>query len=280
MTTILVDGDLFAYRVAVTSQQITDFGGDQYTFSADAQSGKFNLEALLENFRERLGADDIVVAISDGQNFRKSVMPQYKSNRNDLMRPIILKVLLNHLKENYQTFIRPTLEADDVLGILATNPKVIKGDKIIVTMDKDLRSVPALHWNPEKEGRTPSQEPTFVSKKEADNNFYQQVLSGDATDGYKGCPHIGSTTAKKLVKSPIVVTPHEKEIKTGPNRGGKKIIWLSEPTSNVWDCIVSHYVKAGLTEEDALVNARVARILRHEDYNYKEKKPILWQPNR
>ncbi len=30
--------------------------------------------------------------------------------------------------------------------------------------------------------------------------------------------------------------------------------------------------------EDALQTARVARILRHTDYNFKTKEPILWQP--
>ena len=34
----------------------------------------------------------------------------------------------------------------------------------------------------------------------------------------------------------------------------------------------------GLTEEDALLNARLARILTDEDYDSKEKQPKLWTP--
>ena len=34
-----------------------------------------------------------------------------------------------------------------------------------------------------------------------------------------------------------------------------------------------------MTEEDALVNARLARILTTEDYDYGKKEPILWTPS-
>lgn len=37
------------------------------------------------------------------------------------------------------------------------------------------------------------------------------------------------------------------------------------------------YEKAGLSEEEALTQARVARILRYEDVG-KDFKPILWTP--
>ena len=38
------------------------------------------------------------------------------------------------------------------------------------------------------------------------------------------------------------------------------------------------YVEAGLTDAHALTQARVARILRASDYNFKERTPILWTP--
>ena len=33
-----------------------------------------------------------------------------------------------------------------------------------------------------------------------------------------------------------------------------------------------------MTEEDALVNARLARILTTDDYDHAKKEPILWTP--
>jgi hypothetical protein len=45
-----------------------------------------------------------------------------------------------------------------------------------------------------------------------------------------------------------------------------------------WDTVVEAYEKAGLTEDDALVTARLARILRAEDYDGVNIK--LWEPKR
>tara|TARA_R100000700_G_C3130555_1_gene115965 strand:- start:592 stop:885 length:294 start_codon:yes stop_codon:yes gene_type:complete len=77
-----------------------------------------------------------------------------------------------------------------------------------------------------------------------------QTLVGDATDNYKGCPGVGPKKATEI---------------------------LEEPT---WDSVVKAFEKAGLTEEDALVQARVARILRADDYNFHKEEVILWQPTK
>ena len=45
-----------------------------------------------------------------------------------------------------------------------------------------------------------------------------------------------------------------------------------------WGLIVEAYEKAGLTEEDALVQARVARILRHGEFCTKKEEVNLWNP--
>ena len=38
------------------------------------------------------------------------------------------------------------------------------------------------------------------------------------------------------------------------------------------------FVEKEMTEEDALVNARLARILTTDDYDHDKREPILWQP--
>lgn len=278
-TTLLIDGDIFAYQLACAEETAIEING-VHMLSADADVGKENLKLLLDGFMERTGADKMVVAISDKHNFRKDVLPTYKSNRDGIRRPMILGPLKDFLTENYECVIRPGLEADDVLGILATNPKKIPGRKIIVTEDKDLRQVPGLHWNPKKEGAEKPFEPSKVAKKEGDQFFLSQILSGDMVDGYPGCPGIGKVGAMKLVQNPVIFEQVERELKSGPNKGQIRMEWRSSPINDVWACIVSLYEKNGLTEQDAITTAQVARILRHEDYDYKNKEPILWNPQR
>ena len=79
--------------------------------------------------------------------------------------------------------------------------------------------------------------------------FYTQVLTGDSTDNYPGCPGIGPKKAADILN--------------------KELSWTS---------VVNAYLKAGLTEEDALLQARMARILQASDWNSKQQEPILWTP--
>ena len=82
------------------------------------------------------------------------------------------------------------LEADDMLGIKATRDKGC----IIVSEDKDLKTIPAKVFNPAKDT-----EPHDISEQEADYNFMFQTLTGDKTDNYSGCPSVGPKTAEKIL---------------------------------------------------------------------------------
>jgi DNA polymerase-1 len=129
------------------------------------------------------------------------------------------------------------LEADDLMGIMATQGRV--ENPIIVSEDKDLLTIPGLLWRQETLHT--------IEEHEADQNWLRQTLSGDPTDGYPGCPGIGAVKAEKYVQ-----------------RG--------------WEGVVEAFEKAGLTEDDALLQARLARILRASDWNSEKKEPILWSP--
>jgi len=247
MTTLLIDGDIFIYKAALSAQTAADFGDGQWGLAADLDAAKQNFDAALDQLQSQLHADKVVVALSDKDNFRKEIMPSYKANRKDTQRPLLLQPLRQYVREDYTFFERPTLEADDVLGILATNRQVIQGDKIVVSSDKDLRTIPCILFNPNK-----MDEPEEINEQAADYSFHIQILTGDPVDGYGGCPQVGAVKAAKLLS------------------GAAPIDW--------WPIIIEAYAKAGLDEKAALTTARVARILRTQDYNYKERRPIYWQP--
>lgn len=281
---LLIDGDMVAYRVAAAEEKGFELEDGQWVLTADAENGKDNLDTLLDGWKTALEADHMVLAFTDSRNFRKEVMPSYKSNREGVRKPLILGAMRAHCEARYDCKTVSGLEADDVLGILATHKNLCKGydERVIVTWDKDLRTVPGLHWNPEKgwKGDGKDRAPVIdkVSREEADIAFYCQVLSGDAVDGYPGCPGIGKKRAEEIIRSGVAAYPVEEEIKRGPNKGTIRVRWHTKHIPNPWVCAVSHYEKAGLTEEDALQTARVARILHADDYDFKKKEPKLWSP--
>jgi DNA polymerase-1 len=246
-TIALMDGDIFAYEIAAGAEEPIHWGDGLWTLHAWEEPAKAKLEGRIEELGDSIGADRIIVAISDDANWRKDVLPTYKENRNGQRKPMLLKILKDHLAENYETFVRPSLEADDVLGILSTWKK-LKGDKVIVTKDKDLQTIPGLHYLSHKEERGVFE----VTEDEADLWHLIQTLSGDVTDGYKGCPGIGAVRAEKALKD---LPPEER-----------------------WPKVVELFEKAGLGEDEALTQARVARICRASDYDFKKKEVKLWTP--
>lgn len=245
MRTLLIDGDVVAYQFATTAETPIHWGNDFWTLHADAAEAKARMDNYLEELKTDLEADRLVIALSDGTRnyFRKKLLPTYKANRANTRKPIILNELRQHLSENYKSYERPGLEGDDVLGILATTEKIIKGEKVIVSIDKDLKTIPGLHYNTNK----PELGVYKITEEEADYWHLFQTLTGDASDGYSGCPGIGPKKAADILAAEAF-----------------------------WEVVLATFKKAGLSEEEALTQARVSRILRACDYNFEKKQAILW----
>ena len=139
------------------------------------------------------------------------------------------------LSKEYQTIIMPTLEADDSLGIFATGNR----DCCIVSPDKDFDKSLVNLWDMKND-------PFTITKEEGRQWHFIQTLAGDQTDGYAGVPGYGVKTAAKLF----------------------------EEKGYYWDTVVDAFESKGLSFEDALLNARLAKILQTEDYSYEFNRPI------
>src|ERR1044071_49620 len=105
-----------------------------------------------------------------------------------------------------------------------------------------------------------------------------QTFAGDKVDGYDGCPGIGVERAIQILSDPVSLYPVDGYITRGKNKGKRTIKWMARTTDDLWDCILSHYQKADVEEPDALVQARVARICRAEDYDAEHNQVRLWTP--
>jgi len=248
--TLLIDSDIVAFKYAATSEDVFYFGGKDCEPSVNLRPESYQKEILeyIEKMAVELRADHVIVCLTDSHNFRKDVDPTYKHNRVGVRKPALLKEVKDYLASKYRSYIRPGLEADDVMGILATHKTLVPGEKIIVSEDKDMRGVPAKVYNPNGKRKQ------IISPLEADRWFMTQVLTGDTTDGYPGCPGVGP-------KSPFVAS-----------------VQSAASLKEMWDIVVEAYVKKKLTEADAIRQARLARILRACDYDFKKKQVLLWNP--
>lgn len=271
---LLIDADVLAFQCASANEKATDWGDGYWTWHCDEQAVKDDVEAKIEQHLDELNADTVVLCLTDdGRNFRKDILPTYKGNRSGVKRPLLLKHIKQWMIDEHEAYIRPGLEGDDVMGILATwNKFMPKHEKVIVSIDKDMQTIPGLYCRDLETGIVE------VPEDEADRWHMIQTLSGDPTDGYSGCPGLGTERAVKVVDDPRELEEYEHTITRGARKGEVETRWREADECDIWTAVVAQYRKAGLGEEEALVQARVARILRAEDYDFKKKEPRLWQP--
>ena len=276
MTTLLIDGDVVAYKIAATIERPTHWGDDLWTLHSDGGEGIQAIDRWIERVREELSAKDVVVALTDQEaNWRLDIWPTYKAHRKNVRKPLCLKPMRQHLLDSYRTFLRPSLEGDDVLGILATHPKLVPGRKIIVSADKDFFTIPGEFARVAQNGAVSVHQ---IGPEQAARFHLLQTLAGDATDGYPGCPGLGMVRATTLLDEGLVLTARTHVLSRGPRKGQEETRWEPGQPGTPWEVVVSAYEAAGLTEEDALIQARVARILHATDYDFERKQPIPWRP--
>lgn len=253
MTTALLDGDIISFRAAAVLKDDDSW---------DAEPGKRipltedeairTAKITVENWQYAAGCARSIICLTGAENFRYRVLSTYKSNRSDKPPPATLAAVKAALGAMPNARLVEGLEADDLMGIMLTNGRY--PDAVCVTNDKDLRTVPGRHLNPIPKPGAKANPILTVTESEALVWWLTQTLIGDKVDGYSGCPGIGPVNAAKLL--------------TG-----------RQAVDALWPKVVAAFVSKGLTGSDALVQARVARILHASDYDRIGKRIGLWSPS-
>ena len=129
------------------------------------------------------------------------------------------------------------------MGLLATGHKY--ENPVIVSPDKDMRGVPCT--------LLAGDDLELITRKKADRHWMCQVLSGDKTDNVEGLTGVGPVTANKLLGD-------------------------AETVEEMWAQVHAAYVKKKKTYADAIMTARLTRILRDGEYDHVTGNVKLWEP--
>ena len=150
--TLLIDGDIYLYRAASAAEEETDWGDDIWSLSTDLKEAKYLFDLNVQRFLEKFDTERAIICLSETVNFRKSVEPSYKGHRKKSRKPVGYVALVAWCKDNYNTFHKDGLEADDCLGIMATKPDTV-GSSIVISDDKDLMTIPCKLYRPMQDER-------------------------------------------------------------------------------------------------------------------------------
>ena len=237
---LLIDADFIVYKACAAAETEVDFGDDVILVTSNFSDAYRAVSIELSKLKDEFGSfSPMILFFSDSKNFRKKIYPDYKGHRNR-KKPCGYKRVIRTLQKEgeHEVRILPNLEADDAMGIYATEHQ----DCIIVSPDKDMRQIPGKLYD--------FKSTQNITAEEGYQWHLIQTLAGDSTDGYSGVPGIGVKRAEVLF-----------------NKKGYH-----------WNTVVEAFAEKGLTEEDALTNARLAKILTIDDYDTGKQEVKLWNP--
>lgn len=245
MTTLIYDGDEVLYQACKGCEREVAFDS-WHTIVSDFEEVQQTVRYKIGQAQRATDCDEVIIALSCPEfNYRKNLAASYKGHRKATRKPLAYFRGIEWLSSEYETHVKKGLEADDVMGLMARDVDWI------VSSDKDMKTIPDVNiYSPFHDSKFGPH-----TQDEADNFWLYQTLIGDTVDGYAGCPRVGKVTAERMLAQFEGATLEEK-----------------------WEVVVKAYTRAGKTEEDAILQARLARILRPGEYRDSHQKVLLWSP--
>lgn len=233
----ILDGDEVLFRAAAACQRTIDWG-DGVSKTSDYNSVIRIVDDVIQTCAANLGPLEFV-AFSSESNFRKELWQGYKAQRDPDAKPANYWVAKEYLENEYPAKEHQGLEADDIMGLYCT------ADIAMASSDKDMSTIPGVRRYSIYHKRVLPAPTEF----EADRFLFKQALTGDPTDGFKGCPNVGEVRAERILEP-------------------------CETLEELEDALILAFEARGLSEDDALLQLRLARILRPGEYE--NGKPVLY----
>lgn len=221
------------------------------------------IRGIMDAANKRFGKLDnpqVSIVLTGPGNFREKIakLKPYKGNRDLAHKPYHYQAIRDYLTGTFNARVVKGREADDECSILGWDCYERQEDFAVATIDKDLDQVPGWHYDYRR--KVWYQVSVFAGER----RFWEQVLSGDATDNIGGCYKIGLEKAERIVDEIV--------------EDAEDLIW---PTPDeFWRRVISEYTlskaKKGcpymdsVAEDVAIENARLV---------YMQRKPReLWVP--
>ena len=235
---LLIDADYIVYKCCAACETEIDYGEDVIFVTSNYSDAYKAVTRDISNITKQFGDFATPILFFSDSSNFRKKISPDYKGHRNRKKPCGYKRVIRDLRINYEVIVMKTLEADDAMGIYAT----AHPGNMIVSPDKDMRQIPGKLYN--------LTDTTYITPEEGARWHLIQTLAGDQTDGYSGVPGIGVKRAETLF---------DKE-------------------GYSWQTVLKAFNDKGLTDADALLNARLARILTLDDYDTKRQEPILWTP--
>jgi len=258
MTIALIDADIIAMQAASMATRRDPFDSTKM-IDLPFDDVKHMAQSEIDRINSRLNSRKFLLVFSPDsrRNFRTMVSSTYKNQRKPNDKPTHYWPLVRWMREEMPSLSLEGVEGDDLLGILHTRD--LNSDSVVCSTDKDMKTVPGMLYNFKKD------ELTKIGIHEANYNWMFQTLVGDSVDNYLGCPGIGVKRAESIL-IPLIYADNDYQM------------FLKRQWYEVSRAFEKAYDDEGLGGAQAIRQARLARILRANDYNWESHEIRLWHP--
>ena len=236
---LLIDADFIVYKACAAAESEVDFGDDVILVTSNFSDAYNATKRELTKLENKFGTFSSMILFFSDSVNFRKQILDSYKGHRNRKKPCGYKRVINALRKEYKVIIKPGLEADDSMGIYSTKYP----GNMIVSPDKDMKQIPGQLYN--------FDDLFTITPEDGAKWHLIQTLAGDQTDGYSGVPGIGVKRAESLFKE----------------------------KGYTWKTVVNAFVEKELSEEEALINARHAKILTADDYDFKKRKPKLWNPS-
>jgi DNA polymerase I len=235
---LLIDADFIVYKSCAAAEDEIDWGDDVILVTSKFSEALKNVRRELDRIAINFAANAKMILFFSDSRNFRKKIYPDYKGHRNRKKPCGYRRVISELAKSYEVIRMPELEADDAMGIYAT----ANPGNIIVSPDKDMRQIPGKLYD--------LKEVVDITPEEGMQWHFIQTLAGDQTDGYSGVPGLGTKRAASLL----------------------------EESGYEWNTIVKAFADKGLDEQEALVNAQLARILQYTDYDFIQRTVIPWCP--
>ena len=236
---LLVDADYIVYKGCAGAEDEINWGDDVITVVSKFSEALKNVTRDLTKIKaEFLWDVPEMILFFSDSKNFRKKIYPDYKGHRNRKKPCGYRRVITELGKSYEVIRLPELEADDAMGIYATAHE----GNVICSPDKDMRQIPGKLFD--------MKELSTIDPVEGAKWHLIQTMAGDQTDGYAGVPGIGI----------------------------KRAVTLFEEHGYTWKTVVKAFEDKNLTEDDALINARLARILTCTDYDPIQHTVIPWTP--
>ena len=197
---VLVDGSSYLFRAYHALPYLTNSTGEP----TGAIIGVIN---MLKKLNSQFKTDYVTVVFdAKGKSFRNDIYPEYKANRKKMDDE--LRVQIEPLQEiikkmGYPLIIEEGVEADDVIGTLATKLSAQGHNVVIASGDKDMAQLvndKVVMYDSMKNVTTDIAKVNEKFGVSPEQIIDYLALMGDSSDNIPGVPKVGPKTAVKWLQ--------------------------------------------------------------------------------